>query len=438
VQNPEETSLLLEILDRHVRRLTEADKADATTFLALLPLLRCLTGEPILAACVAEYLRQIDAACDVRLRVLKHIAARTEKVFRENRAFLEEVKQFINTSDWEDMGLGSLGERLEKLSREPDETGSQARLESAIAALDHWIEIGVQHETTSGAQGTFAVARQRARRLKADVRASSSRYENIVATHPGAAVYRLQERAGSLEYAASDNALHDAVHNEHAEKLRKWVRESESFAAQRGDLNQPGVVSMQRDVATLHLALATSLLRGQSRWALVRRFAARCQSFAREDLLRELRASKKPEAVLTLAFARYLFDAGFNPLVDAAACGLRPDVLDVTAEPAVYVEAKQYQKVGARFAETLRGDLAQTMNTWDRLANRWHTPEAFLLLFRRSGRPLVLEGSEVHISWRRLYVCCVDLADAAESGSRAAEPVRVDIRSLLGDGESAA
>lgn len=196
-------------------------------------------------------------------------------------------------------------------------------------------------------------------------------------------------------------------------------------------VGHPGIVTVQRAVHTLHLALVTSLARGRSRWAMVKRFAARCESLDRERLRSGLENEPRKEAFLTLEFARYLFDAGYNPLVDAAACGLRPDVLDVTAEPAVYVEAKQYEKVDEATVGKLKEGLAQTLNTWSRLANRWRVPEAFLLVFRRSGRPLDFEGSELQVSRGRLYVLCVDLADSAESGSRAERPVVVNLKALL-------
>lgn len=107
-------------------------------------------------------------------------------------------------------------------------------------------------------------------------------------------------------------------------------------------------------------------------------------------------------------------------------------MLDATSSPAIYVEAKQYENVSDGTANALKDALAQTISTWGRLSKRWFTPEAFLLVFRRSGRPIKIHNPEVRYRGGRLWVVAVDLAAAAESGSRAPEPVHVDLAELLG------
>ena len=194
---------------------------------------------------------------------------------------------------------------------------------------------------------------------------------------------------------------------------------------------QPDVRRIHRLVKTIHLALQSSLAKGRSRWALVRRFAARCECFERDALIGAAVQDEIPERALTLAFARYLFDAGFNPLVDTKACGLRPDVFDATSSPAVYVEAKQYEHIASGISAKLRDAIAQTVTTWDLLADWWWVPEAFILVFRRSGRSLSVDNPEAIYRGRKLYLHCVNLAPANESGSRAAEPVVVDLAKLM-------
>jgi hypothetical protein len=261
--------------------------------------------------------------------------------------------------------------------------------------------------------------------------------ERFIAVHPGVAYLRLEDVAARLNYQVTADSAADEARNKQVTDLLGWVRDSEDWPPLGNELPQSAIIRIQKDVRALNLALTTALARGRSRWATVNRFAARCETFDRDDIIREIESGKrKPEAVLTLAFARYLFDAGFNPLVDATACGLRPDVLDATTEPAVYVEAKQYENVSDGIVADLRKDLAQTINTWRRLSKRWRTPEAFLLVFRRSGRPIEIENPEVRHQGKRLYVLVVDLGAAEESGSRAKEPVHIDIKALLGKSTS--
>ncbi len=112
---------------------------------------------------------------------------------------------------------------------------------------------------------------------------------------------------------------------------------AEYYAAQGfADLVHGGHVSLEtydtvdvandriaEDARVLHEDLRTRVIEGASRAAIVRRYAARCEAFDAERL-RGLAAgnSKNAERSLTLDLAAYLFDQGFNPLIDATVAGL--------------------------------------------------------------------------------------------------------------------
>lgn len=414
----EEAALLTDVLDRHVARLLqEIPSSDWTLFWHIEPFLRLLAEEPVLSGFVQEYVNEeaeLLAELSGKLDIVR------EAIAAQLTANEPTLRALAEKSDPRDP------QRVDEALACLCATGSieLAKCTSALESIVGFLS------TNSGSDSQLADLRNKLSGLLTQWCQLEVRYRCLDATHPGSAYQQLHQASRNLQYR---NAPIDSDRNKNARRIHGFIRESELWLGlEEGMVSQPEVVRLQRVVRTLHLALVTSLARGRSRWATVKRFAARCESIDRRRLCNGLKdASGKPEAFLTLEFARYLFDAGYNPLVDAAACGLRPDVLDVTAEPAVYVEAKQYENVGDAIAADLRKGLAQTLNTWSRLANRWCVPEAFLLLFRRSGRPLELENSELRVNGGRLYVLCVDLADASESGSRAESPVRIDLKALL-------
>jgi hypothetical protein len=185
------------------------------------------------------------------------------------------------------------------------------------------------------------------------------------------------------------------------------------------------------DARVLHEDLRTRVIEGASRAAIVRRYAARCEAFDAERL-RGLAAgdSKNAERSLTLDFAAYLFDQGFNPLIDATVAGLRPDVVDPQPTSLFYVEAKQYNKDHPR-ADIARG-IRQVWVTWGRLRQRYPVPEAFVLVFRRSG-PLVVSRS-VSYDGRRMHLVVVDITLSEETGSKEYyQPISFSDAELLPD-----
>jgi hypothetical protein len=434
----EEEGVLIELLDRHAAALLRT--TDDTLHWALSPFLRFLNSEPVLAGLLDEFERGTDKLIDEQQKALRRVVQATAELLAKHQPDLLVVRDRVRPSIRDGLDFNGLAGRLSAM--QGAELLYEVQVRGALDLLRRWFGFGLDNESQEWLSPSLGPGNESLLHLINVERKISLRFERFVKTHPGAAHERICQAIRALDYSATTDVFADEVHNREVTKIRDRIREAEAWGGLLDEELQPNISSLHRAIRTLHLALSTSLGRARSRWATMRRFAARCECFEREQLLREMdtqarkrgAGKRKPEAVLTLAFARYLFDAGYNPLVDAAACGLRPDIFELTAQPAVYVETKQYERVGKGIGNALRRDLAQTITTWARLAKRWHTPEAFLLLFRRSGRSIEIENPEVRWRGGRLYVLVVDLAEAKETGSRAAEPIRLDLHELLPKG----
>lgn len=424
----EEAALLSELLDRHVQQLLET--TDRTIHWALPAFLRLLSNEPVLASFILDYVGEAETGLRAHRGTKVRLLTALQGLLRKHEAALGALERDVGDK-WEGLGFAKLGSRLSDcIDRVKSGTDDDApSVLELLETLRHWLGFGYDSRDKKWRDSSLEEGEASRERLERRAKKSDLRFEQFSKSHPGMAYLELVEEVEGFRYAASSDPWADVLANRDTDELLKLVHQAESLPE---EAPQPDILRLHRSLRTLHLALQTSLAKGRSRWATVRRFAARCESFDRDALLSQVdSAPEKAEAVLTLAFARYLFDMGFNPLIDAAACGLRPDIIDVVNDPAVYVEAKQYKDVGPGIIAALRKNLAQTLSTWDRLAQRWTVPEAFLLVFRLSGRPLAMETPHVRYRGRNLYLHCVDLGAAAESGSRASEPVRIDLRNLI-------
>lgn len=182
------------------------------------------------------------------------------------------------------------------------------------------------------------------------------------------------------------------------------------------------------DAALVHDELRTRVLLARSRLALVQKYAARCEAFDGERLRKVAGANTaNAERLLTLDFARYLFDQGLTPLIDPTLGGLRPDVLHVGTADLFYAEAKQY--AGASPRSALVKAYRQVWGTWGRLRSQFTVPEAFLVVFRRSG-PRVELPPVIHFRGMRLYSVLADLDTNAGSRERA-RPISIDPKELV-------
>lgn len=159
-------------------------------------------------------------------------------------------------------------------------------------------------------------------------------------------------------------------------------------------------------------------------------FKTRCERFdgaaLRAAIVNEPR--RKPEDILTIALARYLFDQGLNPLFNAEIVKLRPDLFDSTGPFAFYVEAKQYEDKPQKLVTKAAW---QVWDTWNELDGQYEVPEAFLLVFRRGGPLVVFDSEFVRSGSRTLYPLVVDIAEPASKGSRAKQgPVHITATDL--------
>lgn len=196
------------------------------------------------------------------------------------------------------------------------------------------------------------------------------------------------------------------------------LAQSEVAAISPSDGQDVGQVyaEIDDDSQLLHEELRFRIGQVRSRRALVRRYAARCEAFDAKRL-RDLctRDTRNAERLLTLDMARYLFDSGMSPLLDATVSGLRPDILHITPSSLFYTEAKQYFRKYSR--AQIRSAIVQVWGTWGRLRHAHPSREAFLVIFRRSGPWLEVPPVVRHENLR-LYIVVADLSQMAGSRDR--------------------
>jgi hypothetical protein len=142
-----------------------------------------------------------------------------------------------------------------------------------------------------------------------------------------------------------------------------------------------------------------------SRFALVAGYAAHCEAFEVDRLRAMCDADgKHAERLLTMDFVRYLSAEGISALSEA-----RPDTAgdNPAAAPRFYVEARQYKS--ANPGAPIRRAYARIWGSWNRLRKVHTVDEAFLVVFRRSGRRIELPPV-IDFRGLRLYSGLVDIA----------------------------
>jgi hypothetical protein len=176
------------------------------------------------------------------------------------------------------------------------------------------------------------------------------------------------------------------------------------------------VSALKGEARHLHEEVLLRLRTTRSHRTLVDRFKLRCESYDRARL-RTLAARKSnPENRLVEEVARYLFDAGLDPLIGPLTGGVRPDAFD--PRRSFYLEAKQYKsKSTARKA--VRDGIRQV---WDTAAilKSWGIREAFFIIFRRGGPHCALPECR-RADGLTVYPVIVSIAPRDEIGSRAKE-----------------
>ncbi len=149
---------------------------------------------------------------------------------------------------------------------------------------------------------------------------------------------------------------------------------------------------------------------------VMRRFKARCELHDRRRLAELAAAASRPEHALRDELTRYLFDQGLNPLSEATLGDHRPDVLTISGvRPTFYVEAKQYTAGPGALAKKA---LAQVVSTAGTLSGPpFDIHEAWLVIFRRDGRDLVLP-EQVSVGALTIHCLVVDVGEPRSKGSR--------------------
>ena len=418
---PEDVLVLTELLDKQVHHALS--QKGTRLLLAIPPLLDFISGEPRLAGLVQDLLRETDERWSAYERVCIDVQSELCEMWPACHDALLPKRQADEKDmcHWEDEGFDCFEDRLKEelrvdrgYTREPPEA-----INKRLFWATHWVQCGFDHEAKRFSDPVLADSAIKLREMREALEQAWVRLRLHLDSGGGVAFAELRDVAARLVpgLTTGDDDYLVAVRNENARKVWEEIDKQALFQDQvEGDIS---VWLHSQFVRQLHLALQTGLARGRSRAAIVRRYAARCETFDREQLLAKVKRAKgRVEDELTLDFARYLFDIGFNPIVSPEVASLRPDLLDVNLQTAVYVEAKQYAKPErAKLAKSV----AQVFDTWGRLANRYNVAEAFLLVFRIGGRPLQLPDS-VPANGRKLNLQVVDLAPAAETGSRAKKP----------------
>jgi len=171
---------------------------------------------------------------------------------------------------------------------------------------------------------------------------------------------------------------------------------------------------LRHDVEQVQEELLRRIGTVRSRRAIVERFKVRAEWHDRERL-RQLGAEPRHgEARLRDELARFLFDAGLNPVTEVVLGNVRADIVAV-ATPTLYVEAKQYQR-GER--KVVTDAMKQIWDTAGRLTEEpYKIREAFLVIFRRGGRRVQLP-EHVPGFGITVYLVLIDIGDAAQTGSR--------------------
>lgn len=177
------------------------------------------------------------------------------------------------------------------------------------------------------------------------------------------------------------------------------------------------VTKLREDAESVHVELRRRLYSRRSRRALLVRFKIRCESYDRERM-RGLARPNKRETPLTVEAARFLFDNGLTPLIDATSGGLRPDLLDTATPWTFYLESKQYgDAAGARKA--VRDGAKQIWDTAGHLKSLGVT-EVFWLVFRRGG-PRCILPDELRAEGLVVFPILIDIAEVKKSGSKQKE-----------------
>ncbi|MEZ4444556.1 MAG: hypothetical protein R3B72_36110 [Polyangiaceae bacterium] len=363
--------------------------------------------------------------------------AESSRVFRETKGDAEQLRADLDR----EVALSPLGGFFEPLS-------DPCTLGRAIGRFRSWLQWDpdeVEDERHADLVDQFNVIESRRDRALA---------EHLVdgRTAAGPAWLRLRTYARSVApppyepYGdagpSTDHFLAVYFKNQHEGDVARLASPQGVRDENDRQLLQLFVRQVRRDVRAFSEEMLTRIGLRLSHLTLMRRFKTRCETYDKQELRNLVRSAQeswgkgkkkersadedvlpgKPEDRLTLRIARYLFDQGLTPLIDAAIVDLRPDIVDLSTGPiSLYVEAKWYDdsKKTLHALRTMVGAAArQVWETWVGLDGQHEVREAYLVFFRLSGPLLAFEGPFSHAG-RVLHPVVIDLAPAPEKGSKA-------------------
>lgn len=418
---------LIHLLDSQFDYLLRHKRQD---LLRRLPrLLDFIEREPRLSGLISDFIDETENTRREFVDAEYRIRSELEELWRANQRLLRNLLE----DEWNDDRLHAYLhlDSFEKVMREAPERPDA----ETIGFDDHSQTLKLINALSHATGIAVANARERMTEMTDELQAMKRHLEHlrlrrqhsfrawgIVSTaKPGLAFERLKSivrKLNPLPPSVSSDIEQNLLEYAHFvadESLAGLVHDARKAPIHAGrDFVDVAEASVRRDAHLLQEELRAGIAAGRSRLALVRRYAYRATSFdrARLRMLAE-KDTRNAERTLTLDFARFLFDQGLNPLVDATMGGLRPDVTSFDRADMFYVEAKQYADKSPRSA--LVQAYRQVWSTWATLRHNRSVPEAFLVVFRRSG-PLVELPSELRHGGLRLYSVLVDIAD--DSGSR--------------------
>lgn len=164
-----------------------------------------------------------------------------------------------------------------------------------------------------------------------------------------------------------------------------------------------------------------------SRSAYLRRYAARCMWFRRDELVERIRRARAAgrtdiERILADDAAAYLFDCGLFVLTEV---NLRPTRMDLVADAGndlLLVEAKIYGKDRTGLEAATQG-LRQLLDYAADLTAAGLAPHNYLLLFRNGGKRVAWTSTPIEIQGTTVEILEVDVSPSLDKGRKAGPPV---------------
>ena len=439
--------LLIEMLERHAGYLL-AQQRDRRVL--LLPRWLAFVGrEPQLAGLVKELVQETKSALEALALEDYAVREQLQALWKEHEGLVRERLAEVFGDD-QVHAYGHMDEFANEIAERPpaklplkqlfDE--DQTKTEKLVLALTHWASWATSLSERNGVSVEPLVRlNDWTKSIALSLQFLKRRLRVMTTSSPGAALHRLTRIARAAtpkpparpdeadeegkEVYGWDLAFFERT-NDFAISVHSRVR-NDTRALDTDEVDT-AAANIGVDVELVTHELQLRILAGRSRIALVQRYAAQCEGFD-AAMLRQLALNSpgRVERQLTLDFAKYLFQQGLTPLLDATIGGLRPDVVDTAAGGLLYVEAKQYG------AENPRGAIVaayrQVWSTWERLAKLHSVAEAFLLIFRVAG-PRIELPTMLRSSGRSLYAVVVDISEAGGSQDKG-QPVTIEPAELL-------